>query len=137
MCQGVDLASSQRSKHTVIDCVFVFVCGGGELKLFWVGRVTAYVIGRSVDGWMYVVCARPTNPSNPFISRETTLPPTKNTHLPGAGEAAVVEEDVPLAEHARLAVLLVLLDGVPRLLGRDLELPARELGAVLYLIFFK
>lgn len=60
---------------------------------------------------------------------QPTNKPT-NTDLPGAGEAAVVEEDVPLAEHARLPVLFVLLDGVPRLLGRDLELPPRELGAV-------
>ncbi len=58
------------------------------------------------------------------------VPTTIRTYLPGAGKAAVVEEDVSLAEHARLPVLLVLLDGVPRLVRRDLELPPRELGAV-------
>ena len=44
--------------------------------------------------------------------------------LPGARKAAVVEIDVALLEGAQLALLLVLLDWVERLLGRNFELQA-------------
>ena len=48
--------------------------------------------------------------------------------LPGAGEASVVEVDVSLLERPQLTFLFILLDGVERLLGRELELFARPLG---------
>mmetsp|Transcript_11452 Transcript_11452/g.42747 ORF Transcript_11452/g.42747 Transcript_11452/m.42747 type:complete len:344 (+) Transcript_11452:355-1386(+) len=47
--------------------------------------------------------------------------------LPGAGEAAVVEEDISLLELAEDALLHVLLDGVLRLVGGDLKLLAAVL----------
>mmetsp|Transcript_24171 Transcript_24171/g.33384 ORF Transcript_24171/g.33384 Transcript_24171/m.33384 type:complete len:352 (+) Transcript_24171:220-1275(+) len=48
--------------------------------------------------------------------------------LPGARQAAVVEEDVALLEGAQLALLRVLLDGVARLVRGDLVLLAAAAG---------
>lgn len=51
-------------------------------------------------------------------------------YLPGPWEATVVKEDITLKKNPRLAILLVLLDGVTGLGCGDLELSASELGAV-------
>jgi hypothetical protein len=49
--------------------------------------------------------------------------------LPGAGETAVVEENVAFGKDAGLAVLFVLLNGVAGFGGGDFELTAGVLGA--------
>ncbi len=105
-----DLTNIQRIVITSDSDIFVY-------------KVGVLYVDRQTCTHCHVSQALQSNNAEPFVLSVCA-------YLPGPWEATVVKEDITLKKNPRLAILLVLLDGVTRLGCGDLELSASEFGAV-------